>query len=115
MNGTIDKAAATRLLRGLENGGMQAADLRQIAEDLDPVLVHFVFRFLREVYPASNPAASAVLERLLALTSSPAILARNKAGEEDSVTTWFASEYSFADFRGRGAELIELIVDKLES
>lgn len=95
---------------------MAASEAASLAQDLDPVLVHVILRYLREVYPASNPAASAVLDRVVALTSSwPSIVGKSKEGEQDPVSRWFATEYSFEDFRGRGSELIELIVEKLES
>jgi hypothetical protein len=105
-----------RLLRGLEEGGLPAAEGAILAEDLDPVIVYSIVRFLREVYPASDPAASAVLERVVQLTSSyPGIVQKSREGERDPVSRWFASEYTFGDFRGRGDELIGMVVDKLES
>ncbi len=116
MTGSTDKTTALRLLRGLENGGINPADAHDVAAGLDPVLVHFIVHFLRQTYPASEPAATAVLDRVLALTAShPAIVAKCKAGEQDSVTAWFGTEYTFGEFRGRGRELIEMIVEKLES
>ena len=116
MGTSTDRNQALRLLRGLDEGGIDAAGARILAEDLDPVLVYVVVRYLRENYPASDPAASPVLERVVGLTSAyPAIVAKSSEGEQDPVSAWFASEYSFRDFRGRGSELIELIVDKLES
>jgi len=116
MNGSTDKNDAMRLLQGLEQGTMNAVEARILAGTLDPVLVHVILRYLREFYPASNPAASAVLDRVVALTSrEPALVAKIKEGEKDPVSVWFSTEYSIADFRGRGSELIDLIVDKLES
>jgi len=116
MGTSTDRNQALRLLRGLDEGGIDAADARILAEDLDPVLVYVVVRYLREIYPASDPAASPVLERVVGLTSAyPGIVAKSTEGEQDPVSEWFTSEYSFRDFRGRGPELIELIVDKLES
>ena len=95
---------------------MTASEGALLAQDLDPVLVYVILRYLREVYPASNPAASAVLDRVVALTSSwPGIVAKSNEGEQDPVSTWFTTEYSFGDFRGRGSELLDLIVDKLET
>lgn len=106
---------AVRLLRGLENGGMTPSAARAIAEKLDPVLLYVVIRYLRDVYPASNPAASAVLERVVALTKAwPGLVARAKEGEKDPVARWFVSDQSSSDFRGKGAELIALVVEKLE-
>jgi hypothetical protein len=114
--GSTDRDLALRLLRGLEDGGMAASEAAVAAEDLDPVLVYFIVRFLRAVHPASSPSANAVLERVVKLTSAyPAIVGKSREGEHDPVSQWFASEYSFGDFKGRGAELIAMIVDKLES
>lgn len=116
MNGTTNKNDAVKLLRGLEDGKMTPPEAAQLAQELDPVLVHVILRYLREVYPASNPAASGVLDRVVALTASwPQVVAKAKEGEQDPVSQWFASEYTFGDFRGRGSELLELIVDKLET
>ena len=115
MSVSTDKKEAEKLLRGLEDGRISDTEAALIAQDLDPVLVHAILRYLREVYPASNPAASAVLERVVALTSRPAIVAKSKEGEQDPITQWFTSEYSFADFRGRGSAMLDLIVDKLET
>ena len=116
MSGSTSKHDAVRLLHGLEDGRMTASEGALLAQDLDPVLVYVILRYLREVYPASNPAASAVLDRVVALTSSwPGIVAKSKEGEQDPVSMWFTAEYSFGDFRGRGSELLDLIVDKLES
>jgi hypothetical protein len=116
MNTTTDKSTAERLLTGLENGGMGTDAASVIAESLDPVLVYLIVRFLRESYPASDPAATAVLERVVALTSRDAALVKKcQDGEQDPVSQWFESEHSFGSFRGRGSELIELVVDKLET
>ena len=116
MSATIDKGVALRLLRGLDAGGLASADARIIAETLDPVLIHFIVRYLRESYPASNPAATPVLDRVVTLTSAyPAIVDKAKEGERDPVSVWFEEEYSFDEFRGRGRELIEMIADKLDS
>ena len=116
MDTTTDKREAGRLLAGLENGGLPAADAVVLAESLDPVLVYLIVRFLRETYPASDPAASSVLERVVELTSDHAtIIKKCRDGEQDSVSEWFADEHEFGSFRGRGPEFIDLIVDKLES
>lgn len=116
MNKSTSKDEALRLLHGLEQGTLHVVAARLLAASLDPVLVHVILRYLREVYPASNPAARAVLDRVVALTSgSPDLVAHVKEGERDPVSAWFSSEYAFTDFRGRGPELLDVIVDKLES
>jgi hypothetical protein len=116
VNTLTDKRAALRLLDGLENGGMTSAEACVIAESLDPVLVYLVVRYLRETYPASDPAASSVLERVVALTSEhPAVVEKCRDGERDSVSQWFEEVHSFVSFRGHAPDFIELIVDKLET
>jgi hypothetical protein len=116
MNTSTDKNQAEKLLRGLEDGRMDASEATLLAQDLDPVLVYAILRYLREVYPASNPAASGVLDRVVALTSNwPGIVEKSKEGEQDPISEWFSSEYSYGDFRGRGSDMLDLIVDKLES
>ena len=70
MSGSTDRDQAHRLLHGLEQGGLTGAEAQLLAQDLDPVLVHVILRYLRSVYPASDPAASAVLERVVRLTSA---------------------------------------------
>lgn len=116
MSTTTDKRDALRLLTGLENGGMTSSDAFVLAQTLDPVLVHLIVRYLRESYPASDPAAGSVLDRVVTLMSAHAELVdKCRDGERDSVSQWFEEEHSFETFRGRGADLVELIVDKLES
>jgi hypothetical protein len=113
---THEQQEAERLLAGLESGAMDTGTAQDIAGDLDPVLIYCIVSFLRATYPASDPAAQAVLERVVAMTSKKPMIIRNcKLGEQDPVSRWFESEYSFKEFRGRGPELIALIVDKLES
>lgn len=116
MSAYDDKREASRLLDGLENGGLAAGDASGIAQDLDPVLVHVIVKFLRETYPASDPVATSVLERVVLLNAAwKGLVARCKQGEQDPISQWFESEYSYRDFKGRGAEMIDLIVEKLES
>ena len=114
---TIDeKTEGERLLAGLENGGMSATAARSIAERLDPALGYLILSFLRAVYPVSDPAASGVLERVVRLTSGRAeLLRRYEEGKADPISRWFEECHSYRDFKGRGRDLVELIVDKIES
>ena len=111
-----EKQGALRLLGGLEGGGLSAADATIVGEDIDPVLVYAIVSFLRSVYPASDSAANSVLDRVVQFTSgSPAIVRKHTEGEQDPISRWFEDEYAYKDFRGRGSEMIDLIVDKLET
>lgn len=115
MTTPIDTKPALRLLRGLEAGGMPANEARTLAEGVDPVVLCFIVRYLRAVYPASDRAATAVLDRVVKLTASyPGMVAKVKKGEQDPVARWFTGAHSFGEFRGRGPALIALVVAKLE-
>lgn len=116
MSGSTNKRDALRLPRGLDDSRMTASEGAFLAQDLDPVLVYVILRYLRDVYPASNPAANAVLDRVVALTSTwPGIVGKSKEGEQDPVSMWFTTEYSFGDFRGRGSEGIRYLQSALAS
>jgi hypothetical protein len=114
---TIDeRTGAARLLSGLENGNLSAAEAPIVAEDLDPVLIYVIVNFLRAVHPASDPAATPVLERVVRLTSGhPTIVNKYREGEQDPISNWFESEYEYREFLGRESALIDLVVDKIET
>lgn len=116
MGEIAERDDAERLLTGLENGGLAGADAVVLAERLDAVLVYVIVTYLRKVYPASDPAATSVLERVVRLTSSgSATIRKHREGAQDPVSRWFESEHAYADFKCRGPELVGLIVDKLYS
>lgn len=116
MTAAEDRSRALRLLEGLENGNLTPMNAGVLAEDLDPVLVHAIVNYLRAIHPAGDPAATAVLERVVKMTSAvPALVAKHREGAEDPITTWFESEYAYTDFRGRREALIDTLIDKLES
>ncbi|MGE0171775.1 MAG: hypothetical protein AB7T49_03285 [Oligoflexales bacterium] len=111
-----EKSNAKRALSGLENGSMPASDIYQLASKIDPVLVHWIFRFLREKYPVSNPASAGVLQRVLGLTTDyPDLVKKAKKGEADLITEWFNDSYSVRDYFRNGEELLDVIFDKMDS
>lgn len=109
-----EKRTARRLLAALEDGTLNATDTAHIVNDAEPVLVFFIFSWLRAWYPASHPASDAVLGRLGELcTSFPKAARMAKEGEADSMVQWFDEDYAYRDLRAD--EFITLIVEKLES
>lgn len=107
------KAAARRLLGALEDGTLGAADTFYLVEEADPALVYFIFAWLRAWYPKSHPASEGVLGRLGELCSRhPAAARIAKEGQKDAVVEWFEDAYGYRDFRG--AEFIDMVVEKLE-
>lgn len=104
-----------RLLKGLEEGSLSAADAFNIADKQDPVLVYFVLRFLREKYPASLPSSEGVVRRVLELTATyPDIVKKSKKGEADVITEWFNDSYAMSEYYEDQENLISMIVEKIE-
>lgn len=104
-----------RLLKGLEEGTITAADAYTVADKQDPVLVYFVLRFLREKYPASNPQSEGVTRRLLELTQTyPDVVKMSQAGEDDVITDWFNENYSVGEFYDDQEQFVSMIVEKIE-
>ncbi len=106
---------AHRLLMGLENGSVNSADAYNIALDLDPVLLFWIFRFLRDKYPASNQSSQGVLSRLLDLTRTyPELVQKAKSGEDDMISEWFEETFATSDFYTDSLGMVTQLVEKLE-
>ena len=108
-----EQRAALRILQGIEEGTMSAADSLALVEDADPALVYLIAGWLRAHYGPSHAASDAVLGRLVAITGKPAISAKLKEGQEDPVVEWFEDGYAYRELNAK--DFIALVVDKLES
>ena len=106
-----EQRAALRILEGIEEGTMSAADSFALVEDADPALVYLIFTWIRKRY-ADHANADAVIGRLLAISNRGSVPAQMKEGQADPVARWFEESYSYKDLGSK--EFIELIVDKLE-
>jgi len=116
MYDTEESRLAKRVLDALERGTTPVADAAVFANDIDPVLVHAIITYIREVYPVSDPAGPGVMRRLVELTrTNPRLQAKHDEGARDPIIEWFRSAHDWREFRGKGVELIDLLVDKLES
>ena len=111
-----DESEAVRFLAGIEASTMSANDAYQVIEKIDPILLYFVVRYLRDKYPAGNPASQPVIEKLVELTSTyPELVKHMKEAEQDPMREWFDDTYNMRDFFSTPEEFVHLIVDKLES
>jgi hypothetical protein len=109
----MEKTAARRLLGALEDGTLGVVDTFLLVEEADPVLIYFVFAWLRAWYPSSHQASDGVLGRMGELCSrypKAARMAQN--GKGDPLVEWFEDAYGYRDLRA--AEFIDLVVEKLE-
>lgn len=102
-------------LEGLEQGDIAIVDIYNRIKDYDPVVIYFLFRFLREKYPSTNPSASGVMSRMLELTSTYSDLVKKaQAGEKDVLREWFDEGYSMREFFPQPEEFFALLYEKLE-
>jgi len=107
-----EQRAALRILEGIEEGTMSAADSFALVDEADPALVYLIFTWLRKRY-ADHVNADAVIGRLLAISNRyTAVTKKMNEGKADPVVQWFEENYSYKDL-GK-AEFIELIIEKLE-
>ena len=108
-----ERAAALRILEGIEEGTMSAADSFNLIDDADPALVYLIFTWIRARYGPSHPASDAVIGRLLAISNRyTAVPKKMKQGQADPVVEWFEDSYTYKDLNAK--DFIALVVDKLE-
>lgn len=105
-----------RFIVGIENGTSDHEKLAKLAGTLDPVLIFFALRYIREKYPVGDPRGSGVTERLVELTTNhPQLIKASKKGATDSLVEWFDDTYTlrtyFTDLEG----FADLIVEKFDS
>ena len=113
---STDPQAAYALLAALDRGGGSIADAAFRAEELDPVLIYATITFLRRTHPPGAPAADSVLQRVAELLgSNRKLVALHDEGKADPISRWFESDHDYREFRGRGEEMLDLLIDKLES
>jgi hypothetical protein len=103
--------AALRILEGIEEGTLSAADSLALVEDADPALVYLLFTWLRKRY-ADHVNADAVIGRLVAVSGRGSVAKMMKEGQADAVVQWFEDSYSYRKLEAK--ELVELIIEKLE-
>ena len=106
---------ALYVLNGVEDGKLDHEKTAKYMMELDPVIVFFLVKFLRDKYPPSNPASSGVIERLVLLLSThPSVLTRSKAGERDAVTEWFLDSYDLKSYFRNPDQMFQILFDKLD-
>ena len=107
-----EQKAALRILEGIEEGTMSAADSLALVEEADPALVYQIFTWLRQRDGPDDAASDAVMSRLLAISHRPSIAKQVKEGQSDPVVEWFEDAYSYRKLGSK--EFIQLVVEKLE-
>lgn len=81
--------------------------------EADPVLVYFIFKWLRKRY-RDHDLRHEVMARLNEIRNTHRSITRTaKSAEDDPIIGWFQGEYEYADLSAQ--EFIDVVVDKLES
>lgn len=102
-------------LEGLEQGDVAIVDIYNRIKEYDPVVIYFLFRFLREKYPSTSPASAGVMGRMLELTSTYGdLVQKSHAGEKDVLREWFDEGYSMREFFHEPEQFFTLLYEKLE-
>lgn len=108
-----ERREARRLLDGIENGTMTAAESWTAIGRAEPVLVYLIVTWLRVRYD-NDPASDGVFGRLAAILQAyPAFAGIMKDGEADSLVEWFEDGYHYRDLSAD--EFLRIVVEKLES
>ena len=108
-----EKQEALRLLLDTVEGEVTPEDLASRYEAADPVLVYFLFKWIRKHYHRDHEDSEFVRGNLKDLTNSFRSLTRKaKGGEDDPLVEWFEGNYRYNELPAE--EFIDLIVEKLE-
>jgi hypothetical protein len=109
-----EQRAALRILEGIEEGTMSAAESFDLIDAADPALVYLLLTWIRKHYDSSQPPGDAVISRLVEISNRyTAVAKKMKEGQADSLVEWFEDGYSYRELGSK--EFVALIVDKMES
>lgn len=107
----LTKRNVYRFMDVIEEGRLPLAEAFQIAEELDPLLLYFVLRYLKETYGRDTQGPGGRL--LQFLSSYPTIAKFAAPPKNEPMVEWFNDSYAVRSFENREAYL-EMIIDKLE-
>ncbi len=108
-----EKSEALAMLQGIELGSMTPEESFQLLDAADPVLIHFIFKWLKKHYHRDHELSDEVRGRLKDVQNSYRSLTRKaKEGEVDPIVDWFEGTHKYRDLPAE--EFIDLVVEKLE-
>ena len=108
-----EKQHAFGILLGIAQGSAMADETFALLKDAEPVLVYFLFRWLKKYYHKDHDDYEFVKANLSDVRNSHRQLTRMaKDGEEDPMVEWFEGHYRYREMSA--FEFIDLIIEKLE-
>lgn len=107
----MTKRDVYRFMDAIENGMIPLEEVQVIAEEMDPLLLYFIFRYLKETYGRETQGPS---ERLLQFFARfPELAKHAKPPKGEAMVEWFDDTYTVHTFKNRDS-YIDTIIDKLE-
>lgn len=108
-----EKQHAFDILLGIAQATAMADESFALLKDADPVLIYFLFRWLKKHYHKDHDDYEFVKANVGDLRNSHRQLTRMaKDGEEDPIVEWFESTYKYREMSA--FEFIDLLIEKLE-
>lgn len=107
----MTKRKIDRFMDAVSDGMIPLEEASLIAEELDPLLVYFMLRYLKEMYGKDQQGSGG---RLLQLLSNYPVLAKLAvAPKNEPMLEWFNDSHTVHSFHSRD-EYLNTIIDKLE-
>ncbi|MBP6218645.1 MAG: hypothetical protein KA436_08670 [Oligoflexales bacterium] len=107
----MTKRNVYKMMDAIEGGSVPLYDAFLLAEELDPLLLYFVLRYLKETYGRDTQGPGGRL--LQFLSDYPQISKFAATPKNEPMIEWFDESYSVRSFKTR-EDYLETIIDKLE-
>ena len=107
----MTKRKVDRFMDAISEGMISLDEASITAEELDPLLLYFMLRYLKEMYGKDQQGPGGRLLQLLSTYPSIAKLANTPKNEP--MVEWFNDSYTVRSFPSRD-EYLQTIIDKLE-
>lgn len=109
-----DKAEANRFLQAIENGCVSEEETYNIVSKFDPLLTHFLLRYLKEKHPVTESSSGAGVRLLELLKVYPGISSLAVPPKNEPMLEWFDDSYAMSHFFKDPSGFVDLIVDKMD-
>jgi hypothetical protein len=108
----IDKRNVSRFMDAIEGGVVPLDDAFLLAENIDPLLLYFMLRYLKESYGRDTQGPGGRL--LQFLSTYPQMAKFAIPPKNEPMVEWFNDGYTVQSFKSRD-EYLDMIIDKMET
>lgn len=108
-----EKQQALTMLMGIVEGTMLPDESNELLDNADPVLVYFLFKWIKKYFHGEREGSDLVRGRLAELKNTHRSLTRKaKDGEADPIVEWFEGTYRYRELDP--VTFVDLVIEKLE-